>query len=123
MNSQSNILAKPFDIGLAILYVILIIVVIAIAFPYFYMLSMALMTESESTAIPARLLPEVPQWQNYAIAFERIDGLRPYINTTIVATGVTFSVLFTSSLAGYGFAKFQFRGSKTRFSHIRDCDS
>ena len=118
MQLKPNSPEKPFDFGLAILYIILLVVVVAIAFPYFYMLSMALMTEPESTAIPARLLPASPQWENYAIAFERIDGIRPYINTSIIAAGVTFSVLFTSSLAGYGFAKFQFRGSNILFAGV-----
>lgn len=106
------------DIRLVILYSILLIVVLLIAFPYFYMLSMALMTDAESVAIPAKLLPDVPQWQNYVLAFERIDGLRPYINTTIIAGGVTLTVLFTSSLAGFGFAKYRFWGSNLLFGVV-----
>lgn len=106
------------DIQLTVLYIVLFIVVLLIAFPYFYMLSMALMTDAESVAIPAQLFPAVPQWQNYPIAFERIDGLRPYINTTIIAGGVTLTVLFTSSLAGFGFAKYRFRGSNLLFGGV-----
>lgn len=106
------------DLQLTVLYIVLFIVVLLIAFPYFYMLSMALMTDAESVAIPAQLFPAVPQWQNYPIAFERIDGLRPYINTTIIAGGVTLTVLFTSSLAGFGFAKYRFRGSNLLFGGV-----
>lgn len=106
------------DLQLTVLYIVLFIVVLLIAFPYFYMLSMALMTDAESVAIPAQLFPAVPQWQNYPVAFERIDGLRPYINTTIIAGGVTLTVLFTSSLAGFGFAKYRFRGSNLLFGGV-----
>ena len=106
------------DIRLVILYIVLLVVVLVIAFPYFYMLSMALMTDKESVAIPAKLLPDIPQWQNYILAFQRINGLQPYINTTIIAGGVTFTVLFTSSLAGFGFAKYRFKGSNLLFGIV-----
>ncbi len=106
------------DIRLVILYIVLLVVVLVIAFPYFYMLSMALMTDKELVAIPAKLLPDIPQWQNYILAFQRINGLQPYINTTIIAGGVTFTVLFTSSLAGFGFAKYRFKGSNLLFGIV-----
>ncbi len=101
LQSQANLL---------LIYLIMIVVVTVITFPYFYMISMALMTEAESAAIPGRFLPAIPQWQNFQVAWGRIQGLRPYLNTLIVAGGVTLVQLFTSSLAGFGFAKYRFPG-------------
>lgn len=101
-----------------LLHLLVIFVVILIAFPFFYMLSMALMTEKESVAIPARLLPRVPQWGNLLIAWERIDGLRTYANTLIVACGTTLSMVFFSAMAGYGFAKFNFKGKNLVFAGL-----
>jgi len=100
------------------LHVLVIVVVAIIAFPFLYMLSMALMTERESVAVPARLLPSVPQWGNLFIAWERIDAFRTYGNTLIVACGSTLSVLFFSSMAGYGFAKFDFKGKNLLFAGL-----
>lgn len=99
-------------------YAILLIVVFVIAFPYLYMLSMSLMTDQESVAMPALLLPARPQWHNYAVAFQRVHGLRAYVNTLVVAVGVTGVVLFTSSLAGFGFAKYTFRGRDLLFTAV-----
>jgi len=103
---------------LALTYAILAVTVVFIAFPYLYMLSMSLMTDVESVALPAQFLPKVPQWQNYAIAFARIKGVQAYINTLIVAGGLTVTVLFTSSLAGFGFAKYRFRGLDMLFTAL-----
>lgn len=100
------------------LHLIVIAVVLVIAFPFFYMFSMALMTERESLAIPARLLPAEFQWQNLLIAWERIHAVRTYSNTLIVALGVTANMLFFSSLAGYAFAKFDFRGKNIIFAGL-----
>jgi multiple sugar transport system permease protein len=106
------------NITLVQLYALLIIVVIVIAFPFVYMLSMALMTDQESIVVPARLLPAVPQWGNFPIVWERIHGFRTYANTLIIAGGVTFTVLLTSSLAGYGFAKYNFKGRNIMFAGL-----
>jgi multiple sugar transport system permease protein len=105
-------------VGRALIYLFLLAVVCLISFPYFYMLSMGLMTDGESVAIPARLLPRTFQWHNYAIAFARIQGLRTYVNTLIVAVGVAGVQLFTSSLAGFGFAKYSFRGRELLFMAV-----
>lgn len=118
MLADFNVHRARNRLTLLLLYAVMILVVAIIAFPFFYMLSMALMTDSESVSVPARLLPRVPQWQNLAIAWERIYGLRTYANTLIVACGATFTTLLLSSLAGFGFAKYNFRGRNLIFAGL-----
>ncbi len=118
MLADFNVHRARNRLTLLLLYAVMILVVLIIAFPFFYMLSMALMTDSESVSVPARLLPKVPQWQNLAIAWERIHGLRTYANTLIVACGATFTTLLLSSLAGFGFAKYDFRGRNLIFAGL-----
>ena len=107
---ESDRLKLIARVKLGLVYAMMAIVTVLVAFPYFYMLSMALMTSQESVAMPAKLLPSIPQWGNFQVAWTRIHGFRPYLNTFIVAGGVTLLQLFTSSLAGFGFAKYNFKG-------------
>jgi multiple sugar transport system permease protein len=118
MFATSNFYKVRAAISSYFLHIAVILVVIVIAFPFFYMFSMALMTERESLAIPARLLPRDFQWQNLLIAWERIDAFRTYSNTLIVAIGGTLSMLLFSSLAGYAFAKFNFRWKNIIFAGL-----
>ena len=55
--------------GRAILYLILIIGAIIFIFPFFWMISNSLMTLGET--ITRRLLPQVPQWDNYRQAWQQ----------------------------------------------------
>ncbi len=106
------------NIRLFFIYFVLTAVVVFISFPFFYMLSMSLMTDLESVTKPARLVPAVPQWENYRIAWEKLHQFGPYLRTVFVAGLGTTTVLFTGSLAGYGFAKFRFKGRNLLFTFL-----
>jgi multiple sugar transport system permease protein len=60
--------------------------------------------------LPPVFIPKVPQWINYDQVFvQQPFGL--YLkNSFFVATCVMVGVLFTSSLAGYSFARLEWRG-------------
>jgi multiple sugar transport system permease protein len=79
-------------------------------FPFFWMLSNALRTNDEVLAIPPKLLPSTFQWQNLVDAWARLPFGQFFLNSTIVACGVTIIVLVVSSLAAYAFARLRFPG-------------
>lgn len=56
------------------------------------------------------LLPGGKFWENAAAVFDTVDFWKALLNSVIVSTVVTASVIFFSTLAGYAFAKLRFRG-------------
>jgi multiple sugar transport system permease protein len=75
----------------------------------------SLMAPNEIMARPLVWLPAVLQFHNYARLAEAIPLGRMYLNSLIVTTAITLGILVSSSLAGYGFAKFQFPGRDILF--------
>lgn len=65
---------------------------------------------------PPESLPTLPTgkigwtWENYRAVWQQGDFLRAFANSTLVALSVTLAQSITSALAGYGLARFQFRG-------------
>lgn len=54
--------------------------------------------------------PASPRWENYAEAWERANFAVYVPNSAIYTVSIVLGTLVFASLAGYGFAKFQFRG-------------
>ncbi|WP_433208246.1 carbohydrate ABC transporter permease [Nocardia sp. CA-107356] len=61
------------------------------------------------------LVPVCPQWSNYGKVFELLPLGRMLANTAFYALCVTAGQLFFCSLAGYAFARLQFRGRDVLF--------
>src|SRR5215467_4135284 len=91
-------------------YVLLIGAGISMAFPLFWMLSTSLRTEPELYILPPPVLPIHWTLANYGIAFERIQYWRLLWNSVFVAIIVTGGRVFTSTFAGFAFARLRFPG-------------
>ncbi len=63
-------------------------------------------------------LPEDAQWDNYREAWVQGRFGRFFANSIIVALGVVIPSLFFSTLTGYAFARFKFRGSGLAFGYL-----
>jgi multiple sugar transport system permease protein len=98
-----------------VIYGILVIGAFVMLLPFAWMLSSSLMSAREVIARPLTWVPSVLQWENYSRLSEAIPLGRMYLNSMIVTTLTTLGILLTSSLAGYGFAKFQFPGRDVLF--------
>lgn len=93
-----------------------VLLLIAIIFPFYYMFITSLKTVAETRAYPPTLYPVNPVGlRNYFEVITRIDFFAYLRNSITVSVTVTIGALFTSSLAGYIFAKFDFRGRDTIF--------
>ena len=97
-------------IGNAIAHTILLTGSVAMAGPFLWMVLSSLKTQWEIYRFPPTIFPSYPQWSNYTAVFkDRPFGL--YIgNSLYIALLVTLGVVFTSSLAGYSFARVRFPG-------------
>jgi len=79
-----------------------------VLFPFFWMLSVSLKPGTEPFAIPARLWPDAPTFENYVLAFR--PEFRRYFLNSVVVSGLT--VLITvplALLAAYSLTRYQFR--------------
>lgn len=101
----------------------LLILVCAVAImPLAFMLGASFMPASDIVSIPYPWIPKEPKWSNYAKAIAGGDNsftyLRTIVNSLIVAGSVAVSSVFLASAAGYGLAKFKFRGRNIVFMGI-----
>lgn len=98
-------------------WLVLGVVLVYILGPLVFMVTASLMPASEVTRIPYRWIPQSFYWQNFWQAIRGNDGrfyfVRNMINSLVVATAITLSTVILSTMAGYGLAKFEFRGRKT----------
>lgn len=62
--------------------------------------------------------PESPKWSNYTEAWRQGHFNRFFYNSTVVAIAVVVPSVFLSSMTGYAFARFRFRGSGALFAYL-----
>ncbi len=107
-------------LGRALIYLILLAGCLLTLMPFLWMLSNSLKSSTEIVRLPPTLIPENPSLQSYRTIFTdpRVPLGRFYLNSIIVAVSVTALILFTSSLAGFVFAKYQFFGKNVLFTLI-----
>jgi len=88
---------------------------IIVILPIVWMLSASFKSTAEIYQFPPTLFPESFSLANYQRLVTDWPFWNWYGNSLIVAFIVTVAVLFFSSLAGFGFAKYRFRGNKALF--------
>jgi len=93
----------------------LVIVALIFLFPLFWMVSNAIRPNREVLAVPPRLLPSQAQWSNFIETWFHLPFGQFFLNSFIVAGGVTTMTLVVSCLAGYAFARLEFFGRHTLF--------
>ncbi|CDO89074.1 sugar ABC transporter permease [Mycobacterium triplex] len=96
-----------------VLYTALIAIAWCWLFPIAWAVSGSLKREGEISE--PNLLPSHPRWSNYAEVFDVMPFWRMFFNTVLYAGCVTAGQVFFCSLAGYAFARLQFRGRDTLF--------
>jgi multiple sugar transport system permease protein len=90
---------------------------IAMLVPFFSMLSNSLKTDPEIQHIPPTLMPHDPQWHNYSAALgkDQMDLAHTLPNTVVISVCCVVGQVISSSLVGFGFARFRFRGRNALF--------
>ena len=96
----------------------IIVVAVMAAFPLVWMVLASLETPAETMRTPPVWFPATPNLNAYGQVAGVIDAGRSFINSAIVATVTTAGILLTSLLAGFAFAKYEFRGSSWLFAAV-----
>jgi multiple sugar transport system permease protein len=86
------------------------------AFPLLVMLAVSLQTAGSGLSASGPDLAHGLHFENYAHALERMGGFpRLFLNTVLITVLSIAGQLFTCSLAGYAFARIDFRGRDALF--------
>ena len=106
--------------GQIIAYVILTIGIVYTLLPFLWMLGTSFKSSTEIVRMPPTLVPENFTLSSYNTIFNdpRVPLGRFYLNSIIVTFSIVTMVLFTSSLAGFVFAKYTFFGKNLWFTLI-----
>jgi multiple sugar transport system permease protein len=105
-------------VGSFLKYSVLIVLSLWMLLPFYWMISASLMSSQEIIQMPPPLVPSDPQWGNYSRVSEVADLGRAYLNSLLVTGLTVLGILFTSSLAGFAFAKYQFPARDVLFAMI-----
>jgi multiple sugar transport system permease protein len=100
-------------------FVAALILAITFFFPVYFMVSSSFKAENEIFASPVHWLPQDFQGlAQYAHAFEAVPLGRFFFNSALMAGVDVLVTVFFSAMAGYGFAKFSFRGKRIMFLFV-----
>jgi multiple sugar transport system permease protein len=84
------------------------------ALPFFWMVFSSIKPRNESVAYPPVPLPQQPTFEWFAQLFGELDFGRYLVNTIAIVV-ISLIGLILMAMAGYGFAKFEFRGREPLF--------
>ena len=107
-------------LGQVLLYVLLAAGCLGTLLPFMWMIFGSFKSSTEIVRIPPTFFPEAPSLENYRTILNdpHVPLGRFYLNSVIVAVSVVLLTLFTSSLTGFIFAKYEFFGKNAVFGFI-----
>lgn len=109
---------KKKNITTILTYIALIIGAVIMVFPFVWMLLTAFKTNAEVMQIPPTILPSNWNLSSFTKALDLLPFGRLYLNTALmIFLRVVCAVVFCS-MAGYAFAKLEFKGKNLLFTLI-----
>jgi multiple sugar transport system permease protein len=98
-----------------LLYLGLIIGLILLVGPFIWMILGSIKTTGELRQVPPTWWPANPTLSNYEDLFSRLNFVRFFFNSAVVATAVTAGNVVFCSMLGYALAKLEFPGKRVLF--------
>ncbi len=92
-------------------YAVFVFVFLLVAYPLFWMFSTSLREQWQIFDQPFAL-PESLNFSNYVRAWTQGNFSRYFLNSVLVTLPSVVGVVFVSALAGYAFARLEFRGKR-----------
>ncbi|WP_166848212.1 carbohydrate ABC transporter permease [Isoptericola sp. BMS4] len=107
--------ARRLRPGRVALYAVLGLLTVVYVAPLLWAVSSSLKDRSDIFAFPPSLIPDPATVDNYANLLATQPFWRWMLMSTVVAAVSTVATVFLCSLAGFGFAKYEFRGKRVLF--------
>ncbi|WP_083441951.1 carbohydrate ABC transporter permease [Nitriliruptor alkaliphilus] len=99
-------------------YAVLIGAVVVSVFPFYWMIVVASNTNEVISQIPPRLIPGPNLLENATNAVARVPFGGALLNSFVIAATTTVSTVVFATLAGFAFAKIQFRGRSALMAFV-----
>lgn len=99
----------------AALHAILLTAAVVMLLPFAWMLTTSLTPSAEILTPSLRVWPAHPTLAHYIEVIQAAPWHQYFWNTVVISTASALAILFTSSLAGYIFAKYTFPGRNLLF--------
>lgn len=93
-----------------LLHIFLIVLGIIWIYPFIWMIFSSLKTNTEYINAGIKLLPEIPQWENYTRAWEIGNFSTYFMNSVIVTCSTVAIVIIMCALTGYALGRVSFPG-------------
>src|ERR1700677_1880518 len=95
-----------------VVYLLLVMGSVLMLTPFAWMISSSLKPEAEIRRVPPRLMPSHMEWHNYpdSLGRDKMNLAQTLPNTVVVTVCCVLGQIISSSLVGFGFARFRFRG-------------
>ncbi|MFD0484139.1 carbohydrate ABC transporter permease [Kineococcus sp. GCM10028916] len=106
---------RPLTPGRVALYVVLVVLVAVFVFPLLWALSASFKARGDIFGYPPSLLPSPATLENYRNLLSTQPFWSWFATSTLVAVLSTVVAVFVCALAGFGFAKYEFRGKRILF--------
>lgn len=99
-------------------YLILLVMIVFSVFPALWMFITSLKTPAENFTTPPKLIVEHPTFANYTRVLFDSQIPRAFLNSVVVTVCATALTLVVAILAGYGFSRYRFKGSRALSSGL-----
>ncbi|MBO8187099.1 carbohydrate ABC transporter permease [Streptomyces spirodelae] len=86
--------------------------------PVIWTVSTSLRTPADSADLPPEIVPTEPSADAYRAVFDKIDIWLYALNSTLVTALIAIGQMITAGLAGYAFARLDFRFKKPLFALV-----
>jgi len=106
--------------SLGLLFLVLLVTAALVGAPFVYMLTGSFKFNAEIFSNSLRFIPREPTLSNYVrlLNGSEIPFVRQFFNSAVIAVNQTLLSLLISSLVGWGFAKYEFRGKRILFMFL-----
>jgi len=115
MTTQLRIRGHRPSLSRRLGWVVLGVFALSMIVPFAWTLSTSLQARESLLRIPPELIPQDPGFDSYRRLTEVMPFGRIVLNSVVVAVVITSLQVLTSAMAGYGLARFEFRGRQAMF--------
>lgn len=96
-------------------YSILIFCAVSMLLPFLWMVLTSFMSNDEIFSFPVKFLPDKLNFSNYVNIFTQMPMTRYFFNSLFVSVVTTVGQVLIASMAGFAFARFDFRWKEILF--------